>query len=870
MALERYRQMRNFRNTPEPRGKVLRSDPRELRFIVQKHRASHLHYDFRLELDGVLLSWAVPKGPSLDPKEKRLAMHTEDHPIEYGDFEGVIPPGQYGSGTVMLWDRGRWIPEDDDPRAAYRKGKLKFSLDGEKLHGSWALVRSWDKGREDKRWLLLKHDDEFAQAGSGSALVDEEDRSVVSGRDLDEIAAANDAEWSGRKSVAQNLKAGALARATLDPSQLDGARKAKMPAMVGAQLCTLVKQVPPGAEWLHEIKYDGYRMLTRLEKGRAAIYSRNRKEWTEDLGPVARAVETLPVQQAWLDGEVVVLLPDGRSSFQALQLAIGTQNQQLTYFVFDLLYLDGWDLRACPLVERKALLKKLLAGRKSVLRYGDHHEGDGERFFAAACAGRLEGIVCKQRDGEYHSTRGSGWVKVKCSLRQELVIGGWTDPGGARTGFGALLLGAYDEAGKLGYVGKVGTGFDTKTLKDIHARLRKLERDTPAFANPPRGADARGAHWVEPTLVGEIEFTEWTREGTARHPSFKGLRLDKAAKDVHIERPADDPLPEPVGKSARWKKREVVAAPVAESPRPRSRAHRGEERIELTNPDKVLYPEAGITKREIAEYYRAIGEWMLPHLEGRPLTLVRCPNGYGAKCFYQKHVKDGTPEILTRVQVPEGDGTGIYMAADSVEAIVALLQMGVLEIHPWGSRVPKLDRPDRIIFDFDPDEGLGWQEVVDAATTMGDALEKLGLASFLKTTGGKGLHVVVPIEPKLPWDVVKAFTKAVAESFAATWPDKFTAKLAKASRGQKIFIDYLRNAEGATAIAPYSVRAKKNAPVSMPIDWRELRNDVRFDFFNVRNAPTRLKKQKRDPWHDFLDTRQTLTKAMLRSVGVSL
>ena len=858
MALELYRQKRNFRNTPEPRGKVRRSDGHDLRFVIQKHRASHLHYDFRLELDGVLLSWAVPKGPSLDPREKRLAMHVEDHPIEYGSFEGVIPPGQYGSGTVMLWDRGRWIPEDDDPRAAYRKGTMKFSLEGEKLRGSWALVRTRWKGRDERSWLLIKHDDEFAQAGSGSAIVDDEDRSVASGRDLDEIAAAKDAQWSGRKSVAANVRSGALKRkkASLDPAQLDGAHRAKMPAMIGAQLCTLVKQVPAGDEWLHEIKYDGYRMLARLENGRASIYSRNRKEWTEDLGPVARAVASLPAKQAWLDGEVVVLLPDGRSSFQALQLAIGSDGQQLTYFVFDLLYLDGYDLRACPLVARKALLKQLLAGRKSVLRYGDHHDGEGERFFAAACKGRLEGIVCKQRDGAYHSTRGSGWVKVKCSLRQEMVIGGWTDPGGARTGFGALLLGAYEQ-GKLVYAGKVGTGFDQKSLKDIHAKLRKLARDTPAFANPPRGADARGAHWVEPKLVGEIEFTEWTREGTARHPSFKGLRLDKLAKDVHIERPADDPLPEPMGKSARWKKRAVVAP------------ERTERRIELTNPDKVLYPEAGITKSDIAEYYRAIGDRMLPHLEGRPLTLVRCPNGYAAKCFYQKHVKDGTPEILTRVKVPEGDGTGIYMSADSVEAIVALLQMGVLEIHPWGSRVPKLGCPDRIVFDFDPDEGLGWKEVVDAAKTMRDALEQLGLASFLKTTGGKGLHVVVPIAPKLPWPTVKAFTKAVAESFAATWPDRFTAKLAKASRGNRIFIDYLRNAEGATAIAPYSVRAKKNAPVSMPIDWRELRTDVRFDHFNLRNAPARLTKQKVDPWKDFLATRQSLTKAMLKSVGVA-
>ena len=953
MALDLYWQKRNFETTPEPRGRVGRQKKAELGFVIQKHRASHLHYDFRLELDGVLLSWAVPKGPSLDPSIKRLAMHVEDHPIEYGDFEGVIPPKQYGSGTVMLWDRGAWIPEGDDPRADYKRGRLKFRLEGEKLQGSWALVRTWDKDGDGRRWLLLKHDDEFAAPEAKRNITVEADYSVVSGRNLDQIAAEADAVWDSHKSVAANVKAGAVERGAhrgvgakrsararrgtavggvfgpdalarkasgpkapptgdpIDPARLEGARKAKIPEEIGAQLCTLVRQVPGSDEWLHEIKYDGYRMLAKLERGRVTIISRNGKEWTGQLGPVSDALAALDVKSAWIDGEVVVLLPDGRTSFQELQLALGASPESLKYYAFDLMYLDGYDLRAVPLIERKRALRAILPDASPILAYSDHFTGDGQEFFELGCRRQLEGVVSKKRDATYQSTRGGSWVKTKCSLRQELVIGGWTEPSGSRTAFGALLLGAY-EGRKLRYVGKVGTGFDTKTLVDIHKRLRALAQTEPPFENPPRGADARGAHWVKPQLVGEIEFTEWTKDGTARHPSFKGLRLDKKASQVVIEKPVPLAAVEEIPTKRNAPSRSTGSVGGAEAPtaqrsdrsqerrgsrpshsdsapapqaidrtappkgsrfaRPKARrALKGADdapRVTISNPDKILYPEAKITKLEVAEYYRAIGDWMLPYLEGRPLTLVRCPNGYKGQCFYQKHVKPGTSELLTRVKVPEGKGYATYMSADSVEAIVALLQMGVLEIHPWGSRTPHLGKPDVVIFDFDPDEGLGYREVVEAATLMRQALEQIDLRCFLKTTGGKGLHVVVPLQPSLPWDEVKAFTKAIADSFAAGFPDKFTAKLAKASRGRKIFIDYLRNAEGATAIGPYSVRAKKNASVATPIHWEELKDDVRFDRFNLRNVPERLARMKKDPWADFFKVRQKLTKSMLKSVGL--
>ncbi|HWI15310.1 MAG TPA: DNA ligase D, partial [Burkholderiales bacterium] len=556
-------------------------------------------------------------------------------------------------------------------------------------------------------------------------------------------------------------------------------------------------------------------------------------------------------------GEVVVLQQDGRSSFQALQNALSRGGSELYYYVFDLPYLDGYDLRRATLLDRKQLLEELIPAKADPLRLSAHVAAPGADYFKEACRLKLEGIISKRADAEYTSGRGRSWLKVKCEMRQEMVIGGYTDPEGARKGFGALLIGVYED-GKLRYSGKVGTGFNAATLAALKAKLDALRQDAPPFVNPPRGAEARRSHWVRPELVAEIRFTEWTEDGTLRHPSFQGLREDKKAGEVVRERPAGDsaartgespPRRKSAAKAAAEKAGDVVAG------------------IALTNATKVMYPEAGITKRDLACYYESVAQWILPHLSNRPLTLVRCPNGWNKPCFFQKNADDTVDPAIERVQVTTSEGPARYMMANSLEAIVALVQMGVLEIHPWGSSRPKLGCPDRMIFDFDPDDDLQWQDVVEAVNLMKTLLEELGLQSYLKTTGGKGLHIVVPLKPARGWDEIKGFSKSVAEFLVRTFPERFTDKVTKSRRRGKIFIDYLRNAEGATAISAYAVRGRANAPVATPIAWSELKQEVRFDHFNVRNVPPRLKRMKNDPWADFFDNPQTITAAMMKKMG---
>jgi bifunctional non-homologous end joining protein LigD len=889
MGLELYRKKRNFKTTPEPAGRVQRRRSREPMFVIQKHAASHLHYDFRLEHNGVLLSWAVPKGPSLDPHDKRLAMHVEDHPIEYGDFEGVIPPKQYGSGTVLLWDRGTWEPQGDVD-AGYRQGKLKFRLHGEKLCGGWTLVKSrGGKYGGDKSWLLIKENDEYARSGAQAHVVDTEPDSVASGRSLDAIAADPDRVWHSNKSVAENMRSGRVRRrkAALAPDRVEGARKTAQPESMDAELALLVDEAPAGEGWLHEIKFDGYRMLCRVADGKCRIYSRNGKEWTEPFATIADAVARLPVESAWIDGEIVVLDARGHTSFQSLQNFLSEDARaRPLYYAFDLPYLNGYDLRRAPLVERKALLRKVI-GDHPLVRFSDHVQGEGPAFFAEACKAGLEGIISKRADSPYAATRSRAWQKVKCALRQEFVIGGYTDPQGSRAGFGALLLGVY-EGDALRYCGKVGTGFDDATLKRLSSQLAALAADEPPFANPPTGAEARRAHWVRPQLVGEVSFTEWTRDGTLRHPSFQGLREDKRPRDVVREKPAHvaeetAPAAPPKrargaaavagrsGKAAAKTSARRTAARTSTTKSPRTSSDGGADEVAgvvISNPGKVLYPEANVTKLDLARYYEAVGEWIVPHLEQRPLTLIRCPNGWDKPCFYQKHASGSISEHIDQIDIRDSGGVKPYMIANSTSAVVALLQMGVLELHPWGSRAPRLGHPDRLVFDFDPDESLGFDKLVDAVTVLRKLLDTLGLEAFLKTTGGKGLHVVVPIEPVHAWDEAREFTKAVAELLVRTFPDRFTSKLSKASRGGRIFVDYLRNAEGATAVAPFSVRAKARAPVAMPIAWSELGEDVRFDRFNVRNVPALLRRRRRDPWQQLSTVRQKLTAAMFEKLGL--
>jgi bifunctional non-homologous end joining protein LigD len=923
MGLQEYKRKRDFHKTPEPAGKVharkkARTKATAASFVIQKHAATRLHYDFRLEMEGVLRSWAIPKGPSLDPGEKRLAVHVEDHPMEYGGFEGIIPKGQYGGGTVLLWDRGEWFPEGD-PVAAYRKGHLKFRLEGEKLHGSWNLVRIGKRdGDEKENWLLIKENDGEARPGSGDAIVQDRAESVESGRELAEIAGDPGKVWDssrgGRhggeraatakdrdaKTLAKAAKKGKPARTAtpataLDPSSIPGARKGKIPARLEPQLATLVDSPPHGGEWVHEIKYDGYRALCELQDGEVRLLTRNGKDWTDRFGAVERAARELPARDAVLDGEVVVVQADGTTSFQALQRALGEGGSDLVYYAFDLLFLDGWDLRGAALAERKRALAALLAaspqGKAGAIRYSDHVEGSGDDFYRHACTYALEGIIAKRADLPYRAGRGKDWVKVKCLKRQEFVIVGFTDPERSREGFGALHL-AVNEGGKRVYAGKVGTGFDSRTLLDLRKRLDKIETKTPAFENAPRGAEARRSHWVEPKLVGEVAFTEWTEDGVLRHPTFQGLREDKPAADVVREkaRPTAEVESAPARRTASArstaaasrtvakkpaspasKKKAAKKAATAPVPAPRPAGKGGAIEIagvRITNPDKVLFPEQGITKRELAEYYERIADRILPRIADRPLTLVRCPEGRMRQCFYQKHVTDQFPQSIRRVEVEEGGGKVPYGAIDSLEGLISLVQMGVLELHIWGSHRDDVEKPDYIVFDLDPDEGLAWERVVEGALRVRARLEELGLRTFLKTTGSKGLHVVAPLQRRAGWDDVKAFTKAVSESVVADEPSRYTARLPKASRKGKIFIDYLRNGRGATSVCAYSTRSRPNAPVSAPLFWEELATGVRADAFNVRNLFERLESLPEDPWKDFDRVRQSITAAMRKALDL--
>jgi bifunctional non-homologous end joining protein LigD len=837
MALQHYWRKRDFERTPEPRGKRPGKTAGH-RFVIQKHAARRLHYDFRLELDGTLKSWAIPKGPSLASGERRLAVHVEDHPLEYGKFEGVIPPGQYGSGSVIVWDRGTWHPEGD-ARAGYRKGHLRFRLDGEKLRGTWNLVRTNTDSSGKENWLLIKSDDEYA---SGEDIVATAPLSVQTGRSIDDVAAAPDREWHSNKKPSQ---------ASVKTRRRGKEKKMHAPASLKPELATLVDRAPEGDQWLHEIKHDGYRVLARVANGRATLTTRNGLDLTTRMTAVARAIEKIPgLKDAWLDGEVVVPNADGHSDFGALQLALSEgRDSDMVYYVFDLPFAGGKDLRERPLRERKETLRALLKTRaQAALRFGDHVQASGPAFHQQACDMGLEGIVSKRADSPYRAGRGEDWLKTKCRLRQEFVIVGYTDPGGSRKGFGALLL-AVNDHGKLRYAGRTGTGFSDKILKSLSARLKKMARNEPPFKSPiPREA-RRGAHWVEPTLVAEIEFASWTRDGLARQAAFQGLREDKPAREVVHEQAR------PLEKTKAKTKPDNERAKGGQAPR-------------LTNPDKVLYPDMGLTKTDLAAYYTAVEDWLLPHLVRRPLTLVRCPEGRQKACFYQKHAMQGTVPELSRVPIKEKNERRVYLALDSLKGVLALVQMGVLEVHTWGSRIDNVEYPDQLVFDLDPDPTVPWPRVVDAAALTYARLADLGLYSFLRTTGGKGLHVVVPIERRLRWDEAKAFAKAFAEDIVRQHPDRYTARLPIAARKGKIFVDYLRNGRGATAITNYSTRARPGATVATPLAWNELSPELRPQEFNVLTVPQRLNSLDQDPWMDFNDARRPITIAMKRALGM--
>ena len=868
-ALDAYRAKRDFTVTArtERRGSAKKPSKSGLSFVVQKHAARQLHYDFRLELDGVLKSWAVAKGPSLVAGEKRLAVHVEDHPLEYGGFEGIIPEGQYGAGAVIVWDRGRWIPEGD-PHEGFAKGHLSFSLDGEKLKGGWHLVRmAAKKGQRGDNWLLIKADDSFARDADAPNILEEAPLSVLGGKPIEAIAKdGSSRKWTSGKPAAPAVIAavGGLtprqrARASLPAIDAaarprdaqrssaapeifvmpKAARKAKSPGFVEPCLATAVTVPPPREIFAHEVKFDGYRLQPELEKGAVIIRTRRGLDWTERFPTIANAVAGLPAASAILDGEAVVEDRNGVADFAALQDALKTQAQdKIVFYVFDLLYLNGYDLRAAPLIERKALLQQLLqsAPEGGVLRYSDHFSIEGERLLRHICALNAEGIVSKRTDSPYRSGRGRDWLKIKCANRQEFVIIGFAPSAAASKAIGSLALGFY-ENGKLLYAGRAGTGFDAETASALFAKLDRIKCDKPSVSDALPAEARRNLIWTEPKLVADIEFRGWTSANLLRQASFKALRDDKPANEV-VREVAFSPS-EP---SVRERQ------PLASAPPQTS--------VKLTHPDRVLWPQGGFTKRALADYYASVWHWIAPHVVGRPLALVRCPTGIGPGCFFQKHRWEGADAQAVLTQDPTDEKT--IVGIKDFDGLMALVQASVLEIHPWGAKAKNLDAPDRLIFDLDPGDGILWRDLVAGALEVRARLRGDGLESFVKTSGGKGLHVVAPIRPQSSWDEAKAYCRGVAEAMAAASQSRFTATMAKRERSGRIYVDYLRNARGSTAVAAYSTRARPEAGVSTPLDWSELDSIERADHFTLGNFQRRLKTLRADPWADMETATQAL------------
>lgn len=844
--LEEYHRKRDFTHTREPFGESVRAGTGEL-YVMHKHAASHDHFDLRLEQDGVLRSWALPKGPSLTPGEKRLAVEVEDHPLEYADFEGVIPKQSYGGGSVMLWDRGTWRLKGKS-----RPDRIDLWLNGERLKGHWTLTRMSGK-RQDKHgrnWLLIKRRD--TTPCMDEALSVDLDASVVSGRSMAAIAAQHEAvPPTGTTPLP-------------DPTRLAGARRAQLPRQVAPQLATLARQVPLQGDWLHEIKLDGYRLLARLDRGEVRLTTRNGKDWTRRFPEIAKALASLPVTSALLDGEVVALGQDGISHFGQLQEALSRgRTATLVYMLFDMPYLEDYDLAKVALRERKHALEALLNTadlRQDVIRYSDHLEHQGAAFHERACQMGLEGIICKQADSHYRQQRNRDWLKVKCVSHEEFVVGGYTQPAGSRSGFGSLLIGAYGTAGLL-YGGRVGTGFSTRLLKQLSATLRELEiRQSPFHDSVP---DNHTVRWVRPELVVEVEFTERTRDGRLRHPVFRGLREDRDPQEIRMtttkkgasqamlaEDPPDDASK---GRTASIKHKDAVTL----------------LGVRLTSPERVLFPEQGLTKLDLARFYEQINEWVLPHLARRPLSLVRCPQGRTDECFFQKHPRRAIPDSVPRIDIPEKQGSAEYVYVESPADLVGLVQAGALEIHPWGSRIEHLEQPDLLVFDLDPDEGVAWQEILRVAATLRERIEALGLTPFLRTTGGKGLHLVVPLQPAADWTQAKAFAKNLAAAHAKDDPKRLTVNMSKAKRAGRVFIDYLRNARGATAVASYTVRARQHAPVAVPMRWDELNAALRSNRYNVDNLRRRLSALRADPWAGFHDAARPLDAKLLKAMGVT-
>ena len=982
--LARYRSMRDFKVTEEPSGGTAETAAETLPFVIQKHAATRLHYDFRLGWDGVLKSWAVAKGPSYNVHDKRLAVQVEDHPMEYGGFEGIIPKGQYGGGTVMVWDQGTWEPHTDVAEGL-RKGTLKFALNGTKMQGNWTLVRMGGKAAQEGKpnWLLIKEHDSFERSPEDPCIMEEAPNSAVTGRTLEQIAVAGTHVWNSketagtgqawyrqrardadavsggtksnpsaaeaassakgngmaeamplrktekrgpgantsaaeamplRKSAKQGDAAGAVTaettplRKTAKQGDAAGALAAEavplrktakrgdaaglataattdfsaaiaelpkeaMPAFLKPQLADEAQAPPTGAEWVHELKLDGYRVQAHKRGAQVSLFTRSGLDWTHRMKSVASALAAIPVENAILDGEVTVLDAQGLSSFARLQASFEkNEKHPLTFFGFDLLHIDGRNPRGLPLRQRKQLLRDALGDDTEEVRLSEDLSGDGAEIFAAACKLHAEGIISKRTDAPYTAGRSTRWLKSKCLFEQEFVVGGWVDLSNGTRGVGSLLLGYYNDAGKLVYAGRTGTGFTQKIHAMLRDKLDALEQKTMPFA-AINAEGRRGAHWVKPELVVQVRFATWTAEQQVRQASYQGLREDKQPGEVRREQGPPSAKYKPKTETAPPQVEKLEEKPGRQTTRHTSKAAAAAvpmPAIRLTHPDKIVDADSRVTKRQLAEYLWAVSGAMLPHIADRPLSLVRCPEGSGKQCFYQKHVNHLLPKGVGSVMVADkkGGAPEPYITLNDAEALAGLAQMSVLEIHPWGSRNEHLEQPDRIIIDLDPDESLPWTAVAEAAAQVRELLTALGLESFLKTTGGKGLHVLFPIKPEHDFAVMKVWSHGFVQAIERARPQLYLTKMSKAARTGKIYLDYLRNERGATAVAPYCMRARSGLPVSVPIEWKELLTLTERPRFSIENFAEWSHRLQDDPWRKLLTVQQSIpAEALERFAG---